>query len=197
MLKIKPFQRIILIITCFYYVEQLLVSAFTIKNDLFSFPLSNKLSFSNHPSSIRDQTSSTTTTTSPTALFMGSFNKRRNKQAELMKKMELAKKQKQEREGDGKGEQDATSASTKMTSDEIKARNDRKRFDELLNRESVTHMSELGGGSYLTSKQEEEDMDAACKSLCYCRVSFFSRYSTLSNLCISTFIYCEIKSHVK
>jgi len=89
---------------------------------------------------------------------MGSFNKRRNKQAELMKKMELAKKQKLEKSGQGDSDKDTKS---KMTAEEIKVRNDRKRFEELLNSESVTHMSELGGGTYLTSKQQDEEIDAA------------------------------------
>jgi len=48
----------------------------------------------------------------------------------------------------------------KLSAEEIKEMNDRKRFEELLNSESVTHMSELGGGTYLTTQQEEEEMDA-------------------------------------
>lgn len=96
-----------------------------------------------------------------THLFMGAFN-RRNKQADLQKKMALAKKQKQQKESEGSSSASSDGGSNdKMTAAEIKEMNDRKRFDDLLNSESVTHMSELGGGTYLTTQQEEEEIDAA------------------------------------
>lgn len=99
---------------------------------------------------------------SSTALFRGSKNAK--KQMELAKKMALAKQQKQRaaEEAEGVGSSDcesaaSPSASAGMSDDEIKAENDRKRFDELLNSERATAMFEFNSESgYLTREQEEE-----------------------------------------
>ena len=125
-----------------------IVEAFPINNHAFHTMLSlRSISFSNMN----------------TSLFMGAFNKR-NKQADLQKKMALAKKQKQEKESGGSSRENIDEKSNlKLTAAEIKEINDRKRFEDLLNSESATHMSELGGGTYLTTQQEEEEIDAACK----------------------------------
>ena len=100
---------------------------------------------------------------SSTALFRGAKNAK--KQMELAKKMALAKQQKQraaeDAEGggasDGQSASAASSASVGMSDDEIKAENDRKRFDELLNSERATAMFGFNTESgYLTREQEEE-----------------------------------------
>lgn len=94
---------------------------------------------------------------SSTALFRGAKNAQ--KQMELAKKMALAKQQKQrasdQAEGGGAGLPGGGSAA--VSDDEIKAENDRKRFDELLNSERATAMFEFNTESgYLTREQEEE-----------------------------------------
>lgn len=83
-----------------------------------------------------------------TSLYMGGFNKRK-KQADFLKKVKEKKLS------------DLTE--DELTPEQIKERNDRRRFDDLLNSESATYrqMSELGGGTYLTSAQEEEEMNAS------------------------------------
>jgi hypothetical protein len=103
---------------------------------------------------------------SSTAMF-GAFNKR-NKQADLMKKMQEAKKQKEMGEGGGDTVASDTAAKkTKKTDEEVKRENDQKRFEQLLNSESATINYNIDGGSnnYMTKKQEEEDMDAGCEFL--------------------------------
>ncbi len=89
---------------------------------------------------------------SSTVLF-GAFHKR-NKQADLMKKMQQAKEEREEKQPEEKKE---------LSDEEIKERNDRKRFEELLNREGVTANNyDYGvGDNYLTKEQEEEDMTAS------------------------------------
>ena len=92
---------------------------------------------------------------SSTSLFMGGFNKR-NKQADLMAKMKAAKAQR---------EQSSSTADdvsvTKKSREAIKEENDRKRFEDLLNRSS----SSAASTSYLTVKQEEENADAGFKGV--------------------------------
>ena len=103
---------------------------------------------------------------SRTALF-GAFNKR-NKQADLMKKMQEAKRQKEISEGgvETSNSSDGTDATQiRKSDDEIKKENDFKRFEQLLNSESATINYGIDGNSnnYMTKKQEEEEMDAGCK----------------------------------
>ncbi len=80
---------------------------------------------------------------------MGSFGSKRNKQAELHRKLEIAKKQ-----------QSQDQQQTPLSAEEIKVLNDKKRFEDLLNSESATAgiMDEFKEGSYLTKKQEEEEL---------------------------------------
>eukprot|EP00560_Eucampia_antarctica_P001902 CAMPEP_0197833448 /NCGR_PEP_ID=MMETSP1437-20131217/19079_1 /TAXON_ID=49252 ORGANISM="Eucampia antarctica, Strain CCMP1452" /NCGR_SAMPLE_ID=MMETSP1437 /ASSEMBLY_ACC=CAM_ASM_001096 /LENGTH=310 /DNA_ID=CAMNT_0043437519 /DNA_START=47 /DNA_END=979 /DNA_ORIENTATION=- len=92
---------------------------------------------------------------SSTVLF-GAFN-RGNKQADLMKKMELAKNARQ------KGGSEGGSEDKKLTDEEIKQINDRKRFEQLLDRESASVNTDYSssGNSYLTKEQEEEEIVAS------------------------------------
>jgi hypothetical protein len=102
------------------------------------------------------------TTDSPTQLY-GAFDKR-NKQLDLAKKMAEAKRQKEARE---KG-LDATAAliddkkedNQRMSDEEMKVINDRKRFEEFLNSEAATVNYSIGNGNYKTSSQEEEEINA-------------------------------------
>lgn len=102
------------------------------------------------------------TTDSPTQLY-GAFDKR-NKQLDLAKKMAEAKRQKEARE---KG-LDTTAAlvddkkedNQRMSDEEMKVINDRKRFEELLNSEAATVNYSIGNGNYKTSSQEEEEINA-------------------------------------
>jgi len=109
------------------------------------------------------------------------FN-RKNKQGELLKKMELAKKQARERELSEMGDNLKTiSDKYRLSDEEIRIQNDRKRFDELLNSESATTYDMEGGFNYKTKEQEEEEMNAGCKSN-----SFFSAtYKYATDHCIS------------
>eukprot|EP00559_Dactyliosolen_fragilissimus_P000852 CAMPEP_0184868404 /NCGR_PEP_ID=MMETSP0580-20130426/30255_1 /TAXON_ID=1118495 /ORGANISM="Dactyliosolen fragilissimus" /LENGTH=323 /DNA_ID=CAMNT_0027369255 /DNA_START=77 /DNA_END=1048 /DNA_ORIENTATION=- len=100
-----------------------------------------------------------------TSQLYGAFNKR-NKQMELRKQFEKAKKAREqlEKEGGVGGDDDGiTSSKTVPLSDEeIKKENDMKRFEELLNRDAMT-INDLDNGSYLTLAQEEAEAEAGYK----------------------------------
>jgi len=93
------------------------------------------------------------------------YGKSLNKQAELRRKMELAKKQKSggdnnatnesSKEGGGKSHDAA-----KLSADEIKQRNDRLRFEELLKKSSSTVLNDYSSDGYLNAKQEEAEISA-------------------------------------
>ena len=98
------------------------------------------------------------TCTSPLTLFMGAFNKR-NKQADLMAKMKAAKQSQQPVSS-------SLNSKLKKTREEIKEENDRKRFEELLNRQSAM-MDGEGSSSvnYRTLAQEEEEASAGFRGV--------------------------------
>jgi len=83
---------------------------------------------------------------------IGMAKKIRNKQAELAKKMEIAKQQAAQEALEESGTE------VKLSDEEIKKQNDRKRFEELLSRQPVG-LSDLSAGNYLTKEQEEQDMN--------------------------------------
>lgn len=95
-----------------------------------------------------------------TSLFMG---KLRNKQAELQRKMMLAKQQAAQKASENG---DESSSKVRMTDEELKEANDRKRFDELLNSHSAM-IGDKSSDSYLTQEQEEENIDAYRKFLLF------------------------------
>ena len=74
-----------------------------------------------------------------------------NKQAELRRKMEQAKRQKLASPADEKAH---------LTDKEIKERNDRLRFEELLKKESATILNDYSSDGYLNMQQEEEEITA-------------------------------------
>mmetsp|Transcript_11937 Transcript_11937/g.13694 ORF Transcript_11937/g.13694 Transcript_11937/m.13694 type:complete len:328 (+) Transcript_11937:59-1042(+) len=94
-----------------------------------------------------------------TSLFMG---KLRNRQAELQKKMVLAKQQAAEEK---ENNDDSSGVDSRLTDEEIKEQNDRKRFEKLLKSNTAATMSIANGDkflsdNYLTTEQEEETIDA-------------------------------------
>lgn len=101
-----------------------------------------------------------------TAMY-GAFNKR-NKQGDLLKKMEEARKQREMTEengsSDGSPHDDyAKSKGKRISDEELKRENDMKRFEQLLNSESATINYDLDSANYMTKQQEEEEIDAGCK----------------------------------
>jgi hypothetical protein len=84
------------------------------------------------------------------SLFMG---KAKNSQAELAKKMALAK---QQREDDDKTN---PAKKTRLSDEEIKKQNDRLRFEELL-RAGGSVSNDISGHNYLTEEQEEAQITA-------------------------------------
>mmetsp|Transcript_7537 Transcript_7537/g.18465 ORF Transcript_7537/g.18465 Transcript_7537/m.18465 type:complete len:319 (+) Transcript_7537:37-993(+) len=96
-----------------------------------------------------------------TSLFMGKF---RNKQAELQRKMELAKQQAAQKASENDDGSSLKGAKARMSDEELKEANDRKRFDELLNSQSAS-IGVKSSDSYLTQDQEEENIDAFRKGV--------------------------------
>jgi len=92
-------------------------------------------------------------------LCMGKGLNKANKQAMLKQKMEAAKRQKQ-------GDDAATHVAEddkdtkQLTATEIKERNDRKRFEELLQKGGANFLSDYSQDGYLNKQQEEEEIDA-------------------------------------
>jgi len=100
-----------------------------------------------------------------TSLFMGKFQ---NKQAELQKKMMLAKQQAAQKANEGNDESSpkADKQKMRMTDEEQKEANDRKRFEALLNSHSASiGASEKSSENYLSQEQEEENIDAYRKGV--------------------------------
>lgn len=89
------------------------------------------------------------------------MGKMRNKQAELQRKMMLAKQQAAQKANEGGGESSSKAGEEKMrmTDEELKEMNDRKRFEELLN-SSMGSIGAESSDNYLSQEQEEENIDA-------------------------------------
>ena len=122
-------------------------------SDAFSpTTIGNNISIRNH----HDRSSTST------SLLMA--KKIRNKQAELMKKMAEAKKQNQD---PSKPRQEAAPSQKKMTDQEIKEQNDRRRFEELLKSRAVS-MNDISSDGYLSKGQEEAEIDAYRKYYTFC-----------------------------
>jgi hypothetical protein len=87
-------------------------------------------------------------------VFMGKgLNKARNKQGELARRLELAK---QQREDSVPDEQKAM-----LSDEEMKIKNDRLRFEEMLRSTAVAIGNDFESGGYLSQEQEEEEIDLA------------------------------------
>lgn len=83
------------------------------------------------------------------------FAMKRNKQLDLMAKMKAAKAKREN--------PDAAAVETEKSREQIKEENDRKRFDDLLNRQSS--FSDDSETTYLTKAQEEEEASAGYKGV--------------------------------
>lgn len=90
------------------------------------------------------------------------LNSFRNKQAELKRKMEIAKQQK-EIDGEEVPVIDDVTEKTSLTDIEIKEQNDRLRFQELLKRSASNVLNNYSSDGYLSKDQEEEEIEAARK----------------------------------
>ena len=84
------------------------------------------------------------------------MNRARNKQGDLKRKLELAKQQ-------NKGSDAEKASHSQPSAQEIRERNDRMRFDELLKKSSVSAavLNAYSSDGYLTREQEEEEISAA------------------------------------
>lgn len=103
-----------------------------------------------------------------TFLEMGKgLNRLKGKQAALQKKMEEARRQNR------KNDEEETPA-TALTDEEIKERNDRLRFEQLLAQGSMPNFD--NDQEYLTESQEMEEIDAASK---------LAQHFPYHNICIS------------
>lgn len=76
--------------------------------------------------------------------------KMRNKQAELLKKMAEAKEQKAQSDMGG-GE--------RLSDKKIKEQNDRRRFEEMLKKQTAS-LNDVSSDGYLSKEQEEAEIDA-------------------------------------
>jgi hypothetical protein len=95
-------------------------------------------------------------TTIKSSTVVGMAKKMRNSQAELAKKMALAREQKAQEEG---ADLQVPEAAERLSSREIKERNDRLRFEELLQTQS-TSFNDVSSDGYLNARQEEAEIDA-------------------------------------
>ena len=88
------------------------------------------------------------------AMFMGKgLNKARNKQGELARRLELAK---QQRENSVPDEEKAI-----LSDEEMRIKNDRLRFEEMLRNTAVAIGNDFESGGYLSQEQEEEEIKLA------------------------------------
>lgn len=114
------------------------------------------------------------------ALF-GAFDKR-NKQRDLIKKMEEAKRQREMVEGgdsaSGTSFGTAESSTIRKSDEDVKKENDMKRFEQLLNNEAVTYDIDGKSDNYMTKKQEEEEMDAGYMKCEYIHENYLSKFLT-------------------
>lgn len=89
------------------------------------------------------------------------LNRARNKQADLLKKMELARQQKEGDSATTAADHDAPMSLSSLSNAEIKKQNDQKRFEQLLREESSNVLSAYSKDGYLNKEQEEEEITAA------------------------------------
>lgn len=91
---------------------------------------------------------------SPTTLFMA--KKINNKQAELAKKLALAKEQNALKEGVNTS---GSRVTERLSDSAIKERNDRLRFEELLKKQTAS-LNDISSDGYLSKQQEDAEIDA-------------------------------------
>jgi len=108
---------------------------------------------------------SSTTKGSSTVLYRA-FHKK-NKQADLLKKLNDAKQTRENVDGTDEPEKVSTTSEPRLSDEDMKKANDLKRFEQLLSSNSGTMNYELDGDgtNYLTKKQEEDNLDAGSQSV--------------------------------
>ncbi|KAL9179817.1 hypothetical protein ACHAXT_007787 [Thalassiosira profunda] len=106
-----------------------------------------------------------------TVTALSAINKRNkfNKQKDLAAKMEAAKRQREQAEGGGSVEAsqqtiEKEAEAKELTAEEIKLRNDRQRFADMLD-SSISSGGDLDKGYYLTEEQENENADAVFRGV--------------------------------
>jgi hypothetical protein len=109
---------------------------------------------------VHHDTSTTRSTASLTTLGMA---KSINKQADLMKKLKEAKQQAKESSGETVEESANTKETTELSAKEVKERNDRLRFQQLLEEGGTSMLNDYSSDGYLNRQQEEEEISAARK----------------------------------
>eukprot|EP00536_Pseudo-nitzschia_multiseries_P001139 jgi/Psemu1/250244/estExt_Genewise1Plus.C_140095 len=94
------------------------------------------------------------------------MGKLRNKQAELQRKVMLARQQAAEKANSSSPSEEGGEKKIRMTDEELKEINDRKRFEELLNSNSASFKTDSeSDDNYLNQQQEEENIDAYRKGI--------------------------------
>lgn len=101
-----------------------------------------------------------------TITSVSAMNKRTkfSKQKDLAQKMAEAKRQREIEEGGESSSQQVIHEEPELlTAEEIKLRNDRQRFADLLDNSSMNSSGDFDKGFYLTVEQENENADAVCE----------------------------------
>jgi len=108
---------------------------------------------------------SSTAKDSSTVLYRA-FHKK-NKQADLLKKLNDAKQKRENVDGTDEPEKVSSTSEPRLSDEDMKKANDLKRFEQLLSSNSGTMNYELDGDgtNYLTKKQEEDNLDAGSQSV--------------------------------
>jgi len=112
-------------------------------------------------------------TMSSTVMFAMNKKNKFNKQKDLAAKMAEAKRQRELAEGgdvpsatsEDDSSKDATNSSGQLSDKEIKLRNDRQRFADMLENSMSSANSDLGDGYYLTVEQENENANAVYRGI--------------------------------
>jgi hypothetical protein len=86
-----------------------------------------------------------------------------NKQADLMKKLKEAKQQAKESSGEVDDESEIPKKVSELSAQEVKERNDRLRFQQLLAEGGTSMLNDYSSDGYLNRQQEEEEISAARK----------------------------------
>jgi hypothetical protein len=99
-------------------------------------------------------------------LQMAANKKMRNNQAALAQKLALAKEQANKKDGEDDGTNAINAkkeAAARLSAAEIKEKNDRLRFEELLRTQASTVLNDYSSDGYKNHQQENEEIMAARK----------------------------------
>ena len=118
----------------------------------------------------------------PTCLYMAAGSRSLNKQAALRQKLEQAKQQKFEQQ------QNTTTTSSSssgypLSEKEIRERNDRLRFEELLQKKGGAFIDSENDMEYKSRQQVDDEIDAVRKCILFC--VFITPYTSKSMLTVT------------